>query len=66
MDERSKKGLANILTLVGVCLVVGSIVMSIIFGLDKNVGKLFLISLVGTVLIFTANYMRDGYIKFFN
>ena len=65
MNEKSKIGVANLLTFVGAVIVI----FAIVFGfsdLSENCGTAFFISLFGTILVYCGNYLRNGYFKFFN
>jgi hypothetical protein len=66
MNNKSKEGFANLLTLIGICLIVGGIYVSVMIGLEDGWGTSFLMCLVGTVLNFVAGYLKNGYFKFFN
>lgn len=65
LNQKNREGIANIILMVGIVL----IVMGFIFGvsdMSENAGKAFFICGIGTVLTFVSNYLKNGYIKFFN
>jgi hypothetical protein len=64
-EQKNKEGIANILSLVGICLIIGGILIAI-SNIQENVGSAFLMCLIGTVLNFSSTYLKFGYIKFFN
>jgi hypothetical protein len=65
LDKKNKEGLANIILMVGVCLIVVGIIVGFTNPPD-NFGKAFFVCGAGTILSFVANYMKNGYLKFFN
>ena len=65
LNQKNREGIANIILLVGIIL----ILMGVVFGVSnilENAGKAFIICGVGTVLTYVSNYLKNGYIKFFN
>lgn len=58
--KKNKKGIANIILLIGIIFIIFGFVLS------KNAGEAFFMCFFGTVLTFVSNYMKNGYIKFFN
>lgn len=64
-NQKNKEGIANVLTVIGGSMVLISIIVAFMFG-PEVFGTLFFVSLIGTVLIFVSNYIRNGYLKFFN
>lgn len=65
IKQKNKEGIANIILMAGICLIIVGILISII-NFTENVGTSFFMCLIGTVLTFFAQYLRFGYIKFFN
>lgn len=64
-NQKNKEGIANVLTVIGGSMIVTAIIIAFMFG-PEVFGTLFFVSLIGTVLIFVSNYIRNGYLKFFN
>jgi len=63
--EKNKKGIANIILIIGIML----IIFGVTFGfknLQENAVTAFFMCGAGTILTFVSNYMKNGYIKFFN
>jgi hypothetical protein len=66
MNEKSKKGFGNFLTVVGIIFIIVGILYSIDVGLDKGATTSFFSCLTGTILTLIGGYLREGYFKFFN
>ena len=65
LKQKNKEGIANILLMMGICLIIGGIILGFI-NLEENVGKAFFMCAIGTILNFVSGYLRYGYVKFFN
>lgn len=65
LEKKNKEGFANIILLIGVCLIVIGIIVGVTDA-SNNFGKAFLCCGIGTFLTFVANYIKNGYLKFFN
>jgi len=63
--QKNKEGIANIILIIGIALIIGGCIIGF-SNMEQNWGTAFLMCLVGTVLNFTSNYMKNGYIKFGN
>lgn len=63
--EKNKEGIANIITVIGICLIIVGIIVGFTDA-PKNFGMSFFVCGGGTTLTFVGNYIKNGYIKFFN
>ncbi len=64
-NKKNREGISNIILMIGIILIIGGG----IFGFSnvlENSFEAFFICLTGTVLTFVANYLKHGYISFFN
>ena len=66
MNQKSKEGLGNIITVVGAILILMGIFYSVSVGIDNGWQVSFFTCLIGTILTFVGQYLKNGYIKFFN
>ena len=64
-NKKNKKGIANVITFVGICLIICGIATGLV-NIDENWSRAFFCCLTGTIMTFIGNYMTNGYIKFFN
>lgn len=64
-QQKNREGIANIILMMGICLIIGGIIVGFT-NMPDNVGTAFFMCLIGTVLNFTSGYIKYGYIKFFN
>jgi hypothetical protein len=65
IKQKNKEGIANIIGLIGVVLIIFGTAYGF-SNIDQNWDVAFLACLSGTILTFVGNYLRNGYIKFFN
>lgn len=65
LQQKNKKGVANIILLIGIMFILSGASLGF-SNLDLYAGKAFLLCGFGTFLTFVSNYMKNGYIKFFN
>lgn len=65
LKQKNKESVANIIFFIGVMLILSGASLGF-FNLDLYAGKAFLLCSVGTTLTFVSNYLKNGYIKFFN
>jgi len=64
-NKKNKLALGAMVTIIGAgCIVIGAVLG--FYDVPNNVGKAFWLCLGGTALTFLGNYLRNGYIKFFN
>ena len=65
IKTKNREGIANIILMIGISF----IIIGFIFGVSnmaENAISAFFICGFGTILTFVSNYMKNGYIKFFN
>lgn len=64
-SQKNKEAIANIIFIVGACLIVVGIIIGFT-NLPENIGKAFFACLIGTLCTYISGYIKYGYIKFFN
>jgi len=65
LKKKNNEGVSNLITFIGISF----IIVGVIFGMSnimEHAGKAFFLCLTGTILTFVGNYMKNGYLKFFN
>lgn len=62
---KNEKAIGAIFMIIGVCLIISGCILGLL-DINMNAIPAFLMCLTGTVTQFYGNYLRNGYLKFFN
>lgn len=64
-SQKNKEAIANIVMLIGACLIIYGIIIGFT-NITENAGKAFFACLIGTLCTYISSYIKYGYVKFFN
>jgi hypothetical protein len=65
LKKKNREGQANLILFIGACFIIFAIILEMI-SLEVYGGVAFMLSLSGTIMTFISNFLKNGYLKFFN
>ena len=65
LRKKNREGISNIILVIGSLFIIFGIVIGI-YDFELYSISAFIMNMIGVLLINVANYLRYGYIKFFN